>query len=240
MVRPPRFDKNGLKKGAWSPEEDDKLIQHIKRNGHENWRQLPKLAGLQRCGKSCRLRWMNYLRPDLKRGNFTKEEEDMVMQLHAQLGKKWSAMAAKLPGRTDNEIKNYWHTHLKKRLHRNESPERKPQFTDREGTEIREGINQKSEATVNSPAHPISDGSMEPSESEISSSSCENGRSGMNWVAVQSYADESFWSEPFVADTFYFQSGFPTSFEDVLLSPNYAAYYEDGMDSYLLQELPPY
>nr|GFC09765.1 homeodomain-like protein [Tanacetum cinerariifolium] len=71
---------------------------------------------LQRCGKSCRLRWTNYLRPDIKRGKFSKEEEDVILHLHSVLGNKWSAIATRLPGRTDNEIKNYWNTHMKKRL----------------------------------------------------------------------------------------------------------------------------
>ncbi|XP_031282777.1 transcription factor MYB4-like isoform X2 [Pistacia vera] len=69
-----------------------------------------------RCGKSCRLRWTNYLRPDIKRGNFSKEEEETIIKLHHVLGNRWSAIAGRLPGRTDNEIKNFWHTHLKKRL----------------------------------------------------------------------------------------------------------------------------
>ncbi|KAI7738173.1 hypothetical protein M8C21_007556, partial [Ambrosia artemisiifolia] len=71
---------------------------------------------LQRCGKSCRLRWTNYLRPDIKRGRFSFEEEETIIQLHSVLGNKWSAIAARLPGRTDNEIKNYWNTHIRKRL----------------------------------------------------------------------------------------------------------------------------
>ncbi|XP_073313181.1 transcription factor MYB41-like [Primulina huaijiensis] len=116
MGRSPCCDKNGLKKGPWTPEEDQKLVDYINMNGCGNWRTLPKNAGLQRCGKSCRLRWTNYLRPDIKRGRFSFEEEETIIQLHSILGNKWSAIAARLPGRTDNEIKNYWNTHIRKRL----------------------------------------------------------------------------------------------------------------------------
>ncbi|KAI3740433.1 hypothetical protein L2E82_30862 [Cichorium intybus] len=116
MGRSSSSDENGLKKGPWTPEEDQKLIDYIERNGHGSWRALPSLAGLNRCGKSCRLRWTNYLRPDIKRGNFTDEEEKLIIHLHSHLGNKWSAIATHLPGRTDNEIKNYWNTHLKKKL----------------------------------------------------------------------------------------------------------------------------
>ncbi|KAF2305081.1 hypothetical protein P3X46_033340 [Hevea brasiliensis] len=116
MGRVPCCDKNGLKKGPWTPEEDQKLIDYIQKHGYGNWRTLPKNAGLQRCGKSCRLRWTNYLRPDIKRGRFSFEEEETIIQLHGILGNKWSAIASRLPGRTDNEIKNYWNTHIRKRL----------------------------------------------------------------------------------------------------------------------------
>ncbi|KAK4340646.1 hypothetical protein RND71_039147 [Anisodus tanguticus] len=123
MVRAPCCEKMGLKKGPWAPEEDQILISYIQKNGHGNWRALPKQAGLLRCGKSCRLRWMNYLSPDIKRGNFTKEEEDNIIHLHEILGNRWSAIAEKLSGRTDNEIKNIWHTHLKKRLKSYQPPQ---------------------------------------------------------------------------------------------------------------------
>ncbi|XP_020203376.1 transcription factor MYB58 [Cajanus cajan] len=114
--RAPCCDKTQVKRGPWSPSEDLKLIAFIQKYGHENWRALPKQAGLLRCGKSCRLRWINYLRPDVKRGNFTPKEEETIIRLHKALGNKWSKIASSLPGRTDNEIKNVWNTHLKKRL----------------------------------------------------------------------------------------------------------------------------
>ncbi|KAK4282672.1 hypothetical protein QN277_014019 [Acacia crassicarpa] len=108
--------KQKLRKGLWSPDEDEKLLNYITKHGHGCWSSVPKLAGLQRCGKSCRLRWINYLRPDLKRGAFSQQEEDLIIELHAVLGNRWSQIAAQLPGRTDNEIKNLWNSCLKKKL----------------------------------------------------------------------------------------------------------------------------
>ncbi|CAI0407161.1 unnamed protein product [Linum tenue] len=116
MGRSPCCDENGLKKGPWTTEEDKKLVDFIQAHGHGSWRALPKLAGLNRCGKSCRLRWTNYLKPDIKRGKFSPDEEQTILNLHSFLGNKWSAIASHLPGRTDNEIKNFWNTHLKKKL----------------------------------------------------------------------------------------------------------------------------
>ncbi|QCD91807.1 myb proto-oncogene protein [Vigna unguiculata] len=116
MMRTPSSDESGLKKGPWSPEEDKILMDYIQKHGHGSWRALPKLAGLNRCGKSCRLRWTNYLRPDIKRGKFSDQEEQLIINLHAVLGNKWAAIASHLPGRTDNEIKNLWNTHLRKKL----------------------------------------------------------------------------------------------------------------------------
>ncbi|KAM0939990.1 putative transcription factor MYB-HB-like family [Dioscorea sansibarensis] len=116
MGRSPCCEKAHTNKGAWTKEEDQRLISYIKAHGEGCWRSLPKAAGLLRCGKSCRLRWINYLRPDLKRGNFTEEEDELIIKLHGLLGNKWSLIAGRLPGRTDNEIKNYWNTHIKRKL----------------------------------------------------------------------------------------------------------------------------
>ncbi|XP_012077025.1 transcription factor MYB1 [Jatropha curcas] len=116
MGRTPCCAKEGLNRGPWSSQEDNILINYIKAHGDGKWRDLPKNAGLKRCGKSCRLRWLNYLRPDIKRGNISVEEEELIIRLHSLLGNRWSLIAGRLPGRTDNEIKNYWNTKLGKRL----------------------------------------------------------------------------------------------------------------------------
>ncbi|KAL8089890.1 uncharacterized protein LOC141696108 [Apium graveolens] len=116
MGRTPCCDKANVKKGPWSPEEDAKLKDFIEKYGTGgNWIALPQKAGLRRCGKSCRLRWLNYLRPNIKHGDFSDEEDRIICRLYDQIRTKWSVIAAHLPGRTDNDIKNYWNTKLKKK-----------------------------------------------------------------------------------------------------------------------------
>ncbi|PIN01047.1 Transcription factor, Myb superfamily [Handroanthus impetiginosus] len=117
MGRAPCCDKANVKKGPWSPEEDAKLKAYIENYGTGgNWIALPQKIGLKRCGKSCRLRWLNYLRPNIKHGGFTEEEDNIICSLYISIGSRWSIIAAQLPGRTDNDIKNYWNTRLKKKL----------------------------------------------------------------------------------------------------------------------------
>ncbi|KAM7513040.1 hypothetical protein LguiB_011915 [Lonicera macranthoides] len=115
MGRRPCCAKEGVNRGAWTAREDSILTNYVNLHGEGKWRDLPQKAGLNRCGKSCRLRWLNYLRPDIKRGNISAEEEELIIRLHGLLGNRWSLIAGRLPGRTDNEIKNYWNTSLSKR-----------------------------------------------------------------------------------------------------------------------------
>ncbi|KAJ8513960.1 hypothetical protein OPV22_004394 [Ensete ventricosum] len=117
MGRTPCCDKATVKKGQWSPDEDAKLKSYIEQHGTGgSWIALPQKIGLKRCGKSCRLRWLNYLRPNIRHGGFSQEEDDIICSLYVSIGSRWSMMASQLPGRTDNDIKNYWNTRLKKKL----------------------------------------------------------------------------------------------------------------------------
>nr|WBK62445.1 myb domain protein 3 protein [Larix kaempferi] len=113
MGRSPCCSKEGLNRGAWTAEEDLILSEYIRLHGDGGWQKLPEKAGLKRRGKSCRLRWRNYLCPEIKRGNISSDEEELIIRMHRLLGNRWSLIAGRLPGRTDNEIKNYCNTHLR-------------------------------------------------------------------------------------------------------------------------------
>nr|URY18805.1 MYB protein [Zanthoxylum bungeanum] len=107
---------NEYKKGLWTQEEDRILLEYTRVHGRGHWNRIPKVTGLKRCGKSCRLRWLNYLNPNVKHGDFSEEEDDLIIRLHNLLGNRWSLIAGRVPGRTDNQVKNHWNTRLCKKL----------------------------------------------------------------------------------------------------------------------------
>ncbi|KAI9127231.1 hypothetical protein K1719_001790 [Acacia pycnantha] len=117
MGRSPYCKKKHTKKGAWNKKKDQRPINYNNIHGEGCWRSLPKAVGLLRCDKSCKLRWINYVPPDLKRVNITEREAELIIRLQSLLCNKWSLIAARLPGSTDKEIKDYWKTHLKRKLY---------------------------------------------------------------------------------------------------------------------------
>ncbi|BAT92228.1 hypothetical protein LR48_Vigan05g154800 [Vigna angularis] len=206
MVRTPCCDKNGLKKGSWTQEEDKKLIAYVTRYGHWNWRLLPKYAGLARCGKSCRLRWLNYLRPDVKRGNFSDEEEETIVRLHGKLGNRWSTIAAELPGRTDNEIKNHWHTVLKKRFQQNSIG--------------KEAVISESSETLSENYSDLNTTSDTSGSASAAAATATNDESYDGLSGLDAYTEPlsvDFWTEPYLVDNSYV----PPESEPVYFSPMY-------------------
>ncbi|KAH1156242.1 hypothetical protein GYH30_051161 [Glycine max] len=108
---------SGVRKGAWSQFEDDLLRDCVNLHGEGKWQLVPQRAGLNRCRKSCRLRWLNYLKPNIKRGDFNEDEVDLMIRLHKLLGNRWSLIAGRLPGRTSNDVKNYWNAYMRRKVH---------------------------------------------------------------------------------------------------------------------------
>ncbi|KAG6522169.1 hypothetical protein ZIOFF_019306 [Zingiber officinale] len=271
MVRAPCCSNMGLKKGPWTPEEDRLLISYVEKHGHENWRALPKQAanaffwhdsisvsvGLLRCGKSCRLRWTNYLRPGIKRGNYTMEEEETIINLHETLGnrtniawqtkevldsRRWSEIASKLPGRTDNEIKNVWHTHLKKRIKPTQTVQDSPRKcqidTPKFGSKAK-AIDRKAtrKPKLDCPSHGPPSPSQSLSETlttpctNSSNKMCETSNEDIKEEAIVtpyelSDIDDNIWSDAFFAD-------YGTSWDDSLASFCSFSGNEDGIDFWM-------
>ncbi|NP_001292932.1 uncharacterized protein LOC105644592 [Jatropha curcas] len=132
-----KAEKDQFKKRFWTKEEDRILMEYIRVNGGGRWNRISQLTGLRRCGKSCRLRWLNYLSPNVNHADFSQEEDDLIIRLHNLLGNRWSLIAGRLPGRTANQVKNHWNCHLRKRLGLKKQA-RKPVIRSSSKTEIQE------------------------------------------------------------------------------------------------------
>jgi hypothetical protein len=96
----------------WTLHEDNQLRRLVDEFGHRKWSFIAsKMHG--RRGKQCRDRWLNHLKPDIRRGEWTAEEERILVEGHRMLGTRWAALAKLLPGRPENAIKNHWHATLR-------------------------------------------------------------------------------------------------------------------------------
>ncbi|XP_008786612.2 transcription factor WER-like [Phoenix dactylifera] len=203
MDRSACYSKEGLNKGPWSATEDKILTDYIKAHGEGRWGKVPNRAGLNRCGRSCRLRWLNYLRPDVKRGNISLEEEDLIIRLHKLLGNRWSLIAGRLPGRTDTEIKNYWNTVLKKKVQARSVP-----LTNLVCLNQDEERKSKNKTSVQAPSF---ENPTQSSEAEVSLNQRGNQnahKNGLKSLVIEDLAPDSFLLAPQDYDLLNLRTGF--------------------------------
>ncbi|KAL0350761.1 UNVERIFIED_CONTAM: Transcription factor [Sesamum radiatum] len=200
--------EQGWRKGPWTPEEDKLLVEYVRQHGEGRWSCVSKSSGLNRSGKSCRLRWVNYLRPGLKKGHLTPQEEGIIIELHALWGNKWSTIARYLPGRTDNEIKNYWRTHFKKRKSSHNDQEEKRKFH----RQKKQHTLHEDDENVNTKASPdcqylaveaTSDGEKSNQEMDVRANVNENVENHHQLLLpLMMYQDSSAWCDFIPADNY--------------------------------------
>ncbi|KAL0377625.1 UNVERIFIED_CONTAM: Transcription factor [Sesamum radiatum] len=195
--------EQGWRKGPWTPEEDKLLVEYVRQHGEGRWSCVSKSSGLNRSGKSCRLRWVNYLRPGLKKGHLTPQEEGIIIELHALWGNKWSTIARYLPGRTDNEIKNYWRTHFKKRKSSPNDQEEKRKFH-RQKLQHTLQENDKNDSTKTSPdCQATSDAEKGNQDADVRANHVnENVENHHQLLPLMMYQDSSAWCDFIPADNY--------------------------------------
>ncbi|PIN21839.1 Transcription factor, Myb superfamily [Handroanthus impetiginosus] len=107
--------KSDIVKGQWTPEEDGLLMKLVEKHGVRKWSTIAQMLP-GRIGKQCRERWHNHLKPNIKKDRWSEEEDRILIEAHRQLGNKWAEIARRLPGRSENTIKNHWNATKRRQL----------------------------------------------------------------------------------------------------------------------------
>ncbi|KAM7272820.1 hypothetical protein ACFE04_027484 [Oxalis oulophora] len=215
-------DDQSMRKGLWTVEEDKILMDYIKVHGKGKWNRVAKITGLKRCGKSCRLRWMNYLSPNVKRGDFSQEEDDLIIRLHNLLGNRWSLIAGRVPGRTDNQVKNHWNTHLSKRLGVKKEHMSKPKHYFKQ---LKDKKIKKVQFDSNSVPSPNTVASEEASVKETDQTLVEVTGAGEQRIGMES-CENSFWF--FGEDLLNFETSF-NNFNELVDDEKYVGFGWEGL-----------
>ncbi|KAJ6291347.1 hypothetical protein OIU76_023419 [Salix suchowensis] len=230
MVKATLVDKNGFRKGAWSKEEDDKLRVYVQKYGHWNWRQLPKFAGLSRCGKSCRLRWMNYLRPDVKRGNFSHEEDNLILQMHEELGnnKKVKRNQSVSSGLVDKE--------QSRETSQSEDSQTEKSETESVSVNSPPKPHHQPDILENFPSQEISCSEFSSMNNDSVSSSVKGAADGFSPAEIFQDSVSDFWNLPFLADNNDNQDGYHSLlFTEEVYMHSYAFNYDDDSIDWIQQ-----